>query len=470
MKIPLLSGETADQLGEYRKSYPINLEAVAQPTMIAAGQLRGTAGSIPYAAAGPGIDRGGINWNGVCYRVMGSRLVSFNNDFSITDIGDVGTDGLPIKMDYSFDRLGIRSGSNLYYYDGKTLIQVTDPSLGRCLDFIWIDGYFMITDGNDVITTNLADPTTIDPLHYGSAEEDPDSITGLIKCRGEAYVCGTNTIETLRNVGGSGFPYVTLTGATIPYGVVGPMAKCIFGQQMYYGQTMAFVGSGRNETLGVFQTTFGTANRISNRWIDDQLAAVTDQSSIVLESRTYRGEQRLFVHLPDKTLVYLATASQALQQPVWYIAQSGIGHPYRQRFAVQAYNQFIVGDTQCPQLGYLTDTAMTQFGEPAQWQFDVGPVYNGSKGGIVHSVELVGLPGRAPVGEDPRAYMSLTRDGVNFTTERPVSMGAAGKTRHRMQWRPRSSFRSTIGFRFRGINKALPGFAACEADISPLAV
>jgi hypothetical protein len=39
---------------------------------------------------------------------------------------------------------------------------------------LWIDSFFMTTDGTYVIVTELSDPMQVKPLKYGSAEEDPD--------------------------------------------------------------------------------------------------------------------------------------------------------------------------------------------------------------------------------------------------------------------------------------------------------
>jgi hypothetical protein len=219
----------------------------------------------------------------------------------------------------AFDRLGIRSGEKLFYWNGSVLTEVTDPDLGPVLDMLWIDGYFMTTDGTSVIVTELNDPTSVLPLKYGSAEEDPDMVTGLIKARDEAYVLGRNTIQVFRNVGGSGFPFATLKGASIPFGCVGPSAKCL------YGDSFAFVGSARNESLGVYLAGSGSAKRISSRAIDDELAKVADETTIILENRASRAEHRLLIHLPDKTLVFLLNASKELGEPVWYVAHSGSG-------------------------------------------------------------------------------------------------------------------------------------------------
>lgn len=466
MRIPIVSGIITDGTAEFGSSYPINLEIVPVDNKIAAAQFRATSGATSLST-GPGIDRGGIAWNGILYRVMGTNLCQIASNGTVTQLGDVGGSG-PVTLDYSFDRLIIRSGTKLFYWN-QTLavtnggpLQVTDPDLGPVIDCMWIDGYTMTTDGTSIIVTELADPTSVQPLKYGSAEEDPDPVTGLIKVRDEPYILGSNTIQVLQNVGGNGFPFANVSGATIPIGCVGPMAKCL------YADSFAFCGSARNEALGIYIAGNGTANRISTRAIDDELAKVADPSQIILESRTYREERRLLVHLPGKTLVFQLDATKTLEQEVWYVAQSGVGKPYRIRNAVQVYGAFYVGDTESSAIGILSDTVSTHFGEVAGWAFDVGPVYNGSKGGIVSALELIALPGRAPFASDGSIWLSLTRDGQNFSVERPISPGKAGETRKRLSWRPRTNFRTWIGFRFRGLGSFMPGIAGLEADITPL--
>lgn len=461
MRLPLISGVLADNTAEFGTSYPVNLETVAVDNKIAKAQFRATSGAIPFAT-GPGADRGGILWNGTMHRVMGTKLVSVSSAGVVTVLGDVGGSG-PVTLDYSFDRLGIRSSANLYYWNGTSLAQVTDPDLGAVRDLMWIDGYFMTTDGVNVVVTELNDPTQVLPLKYGSSEEDPDQVTGLIKVRNEPHILNRHTIQVFKNVGGNGFPFATIKGATIPVGCVGASAKCLFAD------TFAFVGSARNEAIGVYLAGNGSATRISTRTIDDELAKVADPSSIILESRTSRAERRLLVHLPDKTLVFLFNATRTLEEECWYAARSGTDKPYRLRNAIQAYGKTYVGDTESAAIGELTDAVSTHFGENAEWRFDVGLIYNEGKGGIIHKLELIGLPGRAPFGVDGTAWLSMTRDGQTFSVERPVPMGQAGQFDLRLQWRPRTNFRNWIGLRFRGYSAAMPGFAGLEAEITPLA-
>ncbi len=176
-------------------------------------------------------------------------------------------------------------------------------------------------------------------------------------------------------------------------------------------------------------------------------------------------EQRILVHLPDETWVFMAEASQKFQIPIWYRAQSGAGGHYRLRSAVLANGTTWVGDADSEALGYLSNEVSSHFGDAAQWQFDVGLVDGPN---ILHSVELKGLPGRGPSGEEPTFFMSWTKDGETFSQERRISAGVRGNGRRRIVWRPHVRIPNYIGLRFRGFNHAMPGFARCDAELEPL--
>jgi hypothetical protein len=458
--VPLMSGVTANRQAELRQSIPVNLEPLIIDSKISKGQLRAASGATPFAT-GPGADRGGINWNGTCFRAMGSKLVAVSSDGVIATLGDIGDDSRPVTMDYSFDRLAIRSGTNLYYWDSTSLTQVTDEDLGPVYDMLWVDGYFMTTDGTSILVTELADPFEIKPLKYGSAEEDPDMITGLVKFREEVYAVGRDSIQTFQNIGGNGFPFASVKGASIPFGCVSASAKCLFSE------TFAFVGGARNEALRVYMAGQGTATPISTRLIEDALAAELNPAGIILENRTSRAEKRLYVHLAERTFVFLMDASQKAGEPLWYEAESN--GRYRIRNAVMAYGMTIVGDANSAALGLLDDDVSTHFGEPVEWRFDVGMLSTEAKRAILHSVELVGLPGRGSDSHGSTIFMSYTQDGERFSIERGLSMGAPGERRKRMQWRPRTMMYRYLGLRFRGMNAGMPGFASCEIDATQMA-
>lgn len=447
MRVPIMAGTTA-RGGSFAASYPVNLEPRAKNTGVSDGQLVSSPGAAPFAT-GPGVDRGGISWNGACYRVMGSTFCRVDIDGTVTTIGDVGSDNRRAGFDYSFDRLGIRSAGGLYYYDGATLTHVTDPDLGEVLDLMWIDGYFLTTDGKYLVATDLLDPTSINPLKYGSAEEDPDMVVGLLKYREEVYAIGRYTIQVFQDVGGLNFPFQVIPGATIPYGAVGTDAKCMTSG------TFAFVGSGKDEPLGVYVYAGGTAQRISSREIDLLLAAHSTPDQIIMEARSFAGANYILIHLEDRTLALAVDTSRLANDGAWFVLQSD-GGAYRLRNAVWCYDRHIVGDTASSALGVLTETDSIQFAAASTWQFDTALLFNDGKPFVLKEVELFG---QFPAEENV-IFFSMSRDGVQWSNE--IARVLTGRRDERIVWRPNVRLPAMGIMRFRGSGRV--AIARCEID------
>jgi hypothetical protein len=105
MQIGIINGIYTDGSPDFRTSYPVNLVPVPKATGISEGYLRPGDG-IVKTGDGPGFNRGGINWNGVLYRVMGTKLVTVAQNGAVTVIGDVGSGGR-VTFTYSFDYLAV---------------------------------------------------------------------------------------------------------------------------------------------------------------------------------------------------------------------------------------------------------------------------------------------------------------------------------------------------------------------------
>lgn len=465
-QINILSGVYIKK-GDYRTAYPHNLVPVPVQQGISTGYLRPADGIVAFGPGGAGADRGGISWNGLLHRVIGSRLLRVDADGGIFDCGEVGSGG-PVTMDYSFDRLAIASGGRLYYWDGTALTQVTDPDLGRVVDVLWIAGYFMTTDGTSLVVTELLDPTAVNPLKYGSSEADPDPVMALIKLRGEVYALNRYTTEVFQNVGGDNFPFAVVQGAQVPRGAIGTFACNVF-----LG-SIAFVGSGRGESPAVWLIQNGDTLKVSTREIDIVLQDYTEAqlAEIVVEARVDKGHQHLLIHLPDQTLVYDGAASLVVGQPVWFTLSSAVDGPgiYRGRNIVWCYDRWIVGDPTSGAVGTLTDDVATHFGATVGWEFGTQLVYNQSAGAIVHSVELVGITGRAALGVDPTIWTSWSADGVQWSQERAISAGKRGETAKRLQWRGQGRLAKQRVQKFRGTSDSVATFARLEMAIEPLAV
>jgi len=467
MQIPIVNGIYTDNTPELRTSYPVNLVPVPKQSGISNGFLRPGDGIVSNGT-GPGVDRGGINWRNECYRVMGTKLVEVSSTGAVTILGDVGGafDEL-VTFDYSFDLLAIASGRQLYYWSGTTLTKVTDPDLGVVLDVVWVDGYFMTTDGESLIVTELSDPLVVNPLKYGSSEVDPDPVVALLKLRNEIYALNRNTIEVFDNVGGELFPFARIDGAQIQKGVVGTQACCVFIERI------AFLGSGRNEAPSIYIGAAATAQKVSTQEVDDILLQYTEAqlSRVKLEARNDKSHQHLYVHLPNQTLVYDASASEALQTPVWFILVSTLSGlaQYRARNMVYAYDKWLVGDPQSSNIGYLVQNTGHHWGQQVRWEFGTLIVYNESNGAIFNELELVSLTGSIALGKNPQISTSYSLDGRSFSQEKFISVGTIGNTKKRLAWFQQGHMRNWRIQRFRGDSDAHVSYVRLEAQIEPLA-
>jgi len=467
MKIPILAGIYTDNGPDFRTAYPVNLVPVPLPNGIDDGFMRPADGIIANGT-GPGIDRGGINWNGVCYRVMGSKLVRIDSAGAVTILGDVGNDNKDVTLDYSFDRLVIASNHNLFYWSPSLgLLQVTDPDLGIVLDVVWVDGYFMTTDGEFLVVTDLSDPFAVNPLKYGSSEVDPDPVVALLKLRNEVYALNRHTIEVFDNVGGDLFPFQRIEGAQIEKGVIGTHACCVFLE------TVAFLGGGFNEAPGIYLGANATANKISTQEIDTILLDYTEEqlAGVKLEARNERAHQYLYIHLPDRTLVFDGEATKALSQPVWFILTSSIidYSQYRAQSFVWCYNKWLVGDPESSAIGYFDIDVSTHWGATVRWEFGTTIIYNEGRGAIVQQLELVSLTGSVAFGTNPTISTSYSTDGQTWSQQKPINIGTTGDRAKRLVWFQQGWMRNWRIQRFQGTSQAHMSFARLEAAIEPLA-
>lgn len=466
MQIPVLSGVYSNEASDFRTLYPRNLIPVPKEQGISQGYLRPADGIVQFGT-GPGIDRGGINWNGQCYRVMGTLLVRVNSDGSTTTLGNVGGSG-QVTMDYSFDQLAIASSGNFFYWNGSTLSQVTDPDLGQVVSFRWVDGYFMTTDGTSLIVTELNDPTQVNPIKYGSSEADPDRVVSLLKLRNEIYALNRYTVEVFQNVGGDLFPFERIEGAQMQRGCIGTHACAVFLENI------AWLGSGRNEAPAIWIGSNSSTAKISTREIEQVLLEYTESklSQAVMEVRVANGHQFLYLHLPDQTLVYDGAGSQVVGEPVWFtLTTSIVGNgAYRARNLVWCYDKWLCGDPTSTSHGYLTDSVSSHYGSLNGWEFGTIIVYNEGRGAIFHELELVCLTGRVATGANPTIWTSYSVDGETWSQEIGRSAGAIGERAKRINWLQQGFMRNWRCQKFRGTSDSHMSIARLEARIEGMNV
>lgn len=466
MQIPILNGIYTDNAAQVRTSYPRNLIPVPKKSGLSEGYLRHTDG-IVKSGDGPGIDRGGIVWNGVLYRVMGTKLISISVEGTYVVIGEVEGTG-QVTFRYSFDHLAVASNNKLFLYDGTTFAQVSDADLGLVKDVVWIDGYFLTTDGTYLIVTELNNPFAVNPLKYGTSEANPDPVLSVKKVRNELAVLNRYTIEFFDNVGGDFFPFARIDGAQINKGVIGTHASVIVND------LVVFVGGALNEQSSVYIGINGQIEKIASSEIDQRLGEYTEAqlSQIVCEYKIYNGHVHVMFHLPDQTLVYDLSASQAVGEKVWYTIDSGLASKsiYRARNHIYCYDRWNVADPSSTAFGYLSDTVSSHYGSVIGWDFSTQIIYNEGMGAIFRQLELVATTGRVALGINPTVSTQYSIDGFTWSQEKYINIGTIGDRTKRLVWFLQGHMRNWRVQRFKGTSDAMISISRLEAKLEPLYV
>jgi hypothetical protein len=467
-QIPILSGVFTDNSPDVRTSYPVNLMPVPKTSGVSQEYLRPADGLVAQGT-GPGIDRGGINWNGVCYRVMGSKLVTISNAGVVTVLGDVGNNGLQVTLDYSFELLGIASNGNLFFWDpaAGTLTQNTDPNLlTPVLDVVWVDGYWMLTDGEFLQNTEIVNPLVVN-VNTTRPNADPDPTVALLKLRNEIYALNRHTIEVYDNVGGDLFPFQRIEGAQIEKGTIGTHTCCL------YADMIAFMGGGMNEAPGIYLGANAQTQKISTQEVDQILLQFTEAQLALckLEARNDRTHEHLYVHLPDRTLVYDIAASKAVQAQVWFTLTTTVAgfQRYKAQNWVWCYDRWLVADPTSTTFGSAVTNISTHWGETVRWEFGTLMLYNEASGAVIHELELVALTGSVALSSNPQIATSYSLDGQSWSQDRWITVGTTGNTHKRLVWWRQGFMRRFRVQRFRGTSQAHISMLRLEAQIEPLA-
>ena len=456
MQISILQGAYASG-SDFRTSYPVNMAPVPKMHGLSMGYIRHADGIKTFSTIAGKI-RGGVNWRDVPYYVVDDKVCRILPDGSSEVVDTITDDGNPCRFAFSFDRLGIASGKKLYYLIGNVITQVTDVDIGDVNDVKFLDGYFVTTDGTYILVADLTDPTSINPFKYGSSEIDPDPIVALLVNRNELYAINRYTVEVFTNTGGEFFPFSRINGAHIQRGAIGRDAVCV------YNEALAFLGSARNESPAIYLGENAQTVKLSTREIDQILSGYTEAqlADVVVESRTTNDHKFLYVHLPDRTLVFDSKATQVMETPIWHVLTSTMDgfEKYRARHFVWAYGKWLCGDSAGGQIGYMTDQEGGHFGSAVRVEFGTVITWSETGGAVFHGLEMQVLTIRDKAQKIAASY---TTDGENWSQDR-----WSREFNRRIIWPMQGMMHGWRAYRFRGSSDAMLSVARLDAKMEPL--
>lgn len=471
MRLPLVKGTKIDGQAEWRDSLPKNMVGFVQEVDGDNYYMRTLDGLKDFSLA-EGEDRGGI-WSdrfSIHVRLSGDKLVAVDQFGSVTDIGapTVVPGSGQAQFDNSFNSIAFVANGDYYRYDpvGGTLSIIAKPvGAGNYTDISFIDGFYILTDSENVWSTQALDETVVSAISFAGSSFAPDNIIGCEKATDDKLmVFNRYTTERFYNNAGPAFPFARIPNAAIPIGIVGPKAKVNLGD----GAWAVFGGS--KEYSPTFYVLTNTYQKISTGEIDSILDTYADYelANINMEFRDLRDQRLVICHLPRDTIVYDATLSAALGTHIWYTWTTGdspwrgVNGVYDPRSVDDSASAWIYGDKDDNRLGKLDTTICTQYGEPIEWKVATPLVIWGTTMGMF---EALHAPGHNIIENPNNVFISTTKDGVIYGPEVLIDAGQEGEYQKRLIATSLGDYPHWFGAIIRGYSRTVTTLAAVDVEV-----
>jgi hypothetical protein len=468
MQIPLMKGDVIKNV-EYRDALPTNMIVIPRQIFDANGYMFQWYGLTEFAN-GEGIDRGAI-WVSRTgleghYRLSGTSFIKVNTNGTTEVLGTInGTD--EASLAYSFNNIAIVADNKLYYYNPTDgFRQITSSGVvGSPIDIAWIDNYFVLTDGEGVYHSNIADEKIYDPLDFGNAQFRPDPAKGIaINEDNELVVFGAFTVEYFTNTANENFVFTRIQRKAQKIGIIGTHCKREMNGKWY---TLAR----RKETSPSFHIiSLGSEQKFSTREIDKILSTYTETELELTTIDTFVIDNIKMVqfNLPRETLLFNETAAETVGAGgAWVILKSDVNgdRPFRGKGAIYDpyLSEWIVGDKYNSNIGTLDESAATHYGELAE--FIMFTPFIKLDDLSIDELNIETIPGIAP-DNDATVAFSVTYDGRNYSKEWWNLYGENLDYNQRFYIRRIGYVRNWVSMKFRGASRSRMSFSRLDIEVS----
>ena len=386
------------------------------------------------------------------------------NHSTISGVTIAGTGRVKMAASRTLIWIVVPNG-NTYHFTIATgvLVLNVDPGflgVGSTIDVVFKDSFFIFATEKIIFNSNL-DGITFTPTDFGTAEVDPDVITALEVSNGQLYALGTETIQPYRAVGGSGFPFATITTNTVERGLAARFGSVKANNTFY------FMGGGDQQEVAIWRFTGNGAVKVSTPAVDNFMQALSDEEIQGVFSWSYQtdGEEYVGFTFANKTLVYQVVASQLKGSNIWAERQSS-GTRWRVNTVVRAFNRIYVGDERTSKIGVIDPSVFTEYGDTVNREFTTQPFNFDGAPVFATQYEMVMATGVGnAASENPVVNHSYSSNGINFTPTLTREMGESGDFGHRVVWRRMGKIERDRVLKFQVNEPVEVTFFRLEADV-----
>ena len=464
--LPLIKGDRHSDL-DYRDNLPVNMTAVVRGIKGDKGYLLTHDGLTEFAQTN-GKSRGGTfneRFN-KHYRVSGDVFESISPEGVVTPIGVTSGDSV-CSFANSFNTQAVLTDGKLFLWDNASLIQVTDPDLGFPIDITWFRGIYVMTDGEFLFHTDIANEFSISPLKFSSSEFASDRIIAVAR-NDQNQILAFNRYSVEYFIFNASAPVGTsvlqvITGKAAKIGIVG--TKC----QTEIDGLFFILGGRKEESPSIHILNASQELTVATREIDKIISNYSEAelSTAVLESRVVDRDKFLVVHLPNETLIYNHTIGKSMGPSVaWSYVKTGveIDEPWRAKFGVfdPRASKWIYGDMKENKLAYLDKEVASQYGEQVE-NICYTPIVD-IESASIDQFEIDTIPGYS--SSDFTSAVSLSYDGTTYGQEFFNKISIPDKYSTRYIARRLGYIQDSFSFKFRIVSSDKMAFSGLRITYS----
>jgi hypothetical protein len=310
--------------------------------------------------------------------------------------------------------------------------QITDPNFSPANTVTYYDEYFVLPQANtnQWFFSQILDGTTYNALDFETAEVNPGFVMAIVNQQENLLIFCQKAIETWYDTGANDNPFARYDGATIERGCAAPLAVVKEDNSVF------FMG----DDLIFYRLDGVLLHRISTHAIEQAWSSYPTVSDCFVFSYTYSGHKFIVVTFISGNATWVFDISTNLwHERVSYVAATPTGGRWRGNCAIIFNNQVLIGDSMSGQIGYLSPTTYTEFGQPIIGLMDSPSLNKDRKRIFIPILELnmqTGTGLSTGQGSNPQVMLQISKDqGQTYKPFQPwQSMGAIGAYATRLRW------------------------------------
>lgn len=342
----------------------------------------------------------------------------------------------PVGMAFNrFDVAAVNGTAGYWINLGEVVtIESADADYEPADSVTFLDGYMIFNrSGTGQVFSTAPYSRDIDGLDFADAEKAPDDAVGVLAVGDNLFIFGAASTEIWYNAAADQFPFLRVPNTTMEHG-----CAAIATARQWDGTVFWLTPAGN-----VIMASGLVPTRISDDQVEAALKARKADWSTA-RAYIYAEEGHTFYRLTvgDLTLSYdMATG-------YWHEVRNYSRTSDLARCYVQAWGRHFVGDD-TGRILEMSGDFFDDADEPLVAEIVSMPYHNSRQYSSIGCLELQMDTGLSALGSEYVVTMAASRDGgVTWGTEKPESIGAAGRYGKPVRWRKLGA-RLDHRFRFR---------------------